>query len=434
MNKLAALFGLLLAGAAASAQSGGTDSGFSPYSVYGIGDLHAQGSAWNRTVGGAGIATRNHRFVNVLNPAAVTARDSLAFMADVGLSGRMSLYSEGTAQSANYLVNINDFVLSFPIYRQSAFMVGIRPFSDVGYRLSYHDMSTSGPGNIAYTGNRTYTSAGTGSIYELFIAGGVTLWNRLSLGAEYIHYFGSLNKETSVEFTTTSFRSMFQGDTLQLRGSTAKFGLQYEQPLSRNLTLSFGATYRLKARMKGSAMDYTYGVISSDSQSLSGTTRDLAGKISFGDEIGIGLGLRHTDKWALAADYVRSDWRSSGFDDLKGFANRGASVFSAGVAQSFRGGFEITPNRNDIRYYFKQCTYRFGGYLEQSYYQVDGKNVNTAALTLGITLPVYRWYNGITIGIELGQRGLGLPVKENFAAFSIGFNLFDIWFQKPRYQ
>lgn len=434
MNKTAAFCVLLLLSVAAAAQSGGTYSGFSPYSIYGIGDLHAPGSAWNRTMGGAGIATRNHRFVNVLNPAAVTARDSLAFMADFGLSGRMSLYSEGTAQSANYLVNINDFVLSFPIYRQSAFMIGIRPFSDVGYRLSYNDMTTDGSGNIAYTGARTYTSAGGGSIYQLFVSAGVTLWDRLSLGAEYIHYFGNLDKETSVEFATTSFRSMFKGDTLQVRGSTAKFGLQYEQKLSRNLTLTAGATYRLKARMKGSAFDYTYGVISSDTRSITRTERDLSGLISFGDEIGVGLALRHTDRWSLAADWTRSDWSSSGFDAVTGFANKGASVFSSSVAQSFRGGFEITPNRNDIRYYFKQCTYRFGGYLEQSYYQVNGKNVNTAALTLGITLPVYRWYNGITIGIEMGQRGIGLPVKENFAAFSVGFNLFDIWFQKPQYQ
>ena len=62
-----------------SAQNG-TYNGFSPYSVYGIGDLHAAGTAFNASMGGVGIATRNKRFVNTMNPASITARDSLSFM------------------------------------------------------------------------------------------------------------------------------------------------------------------------------------------------------------------------------------------------------------------------------------------------------------------------------------------------------------------
>ena len=63
----------------ASAQDGAY-SGFSPYSMYGIGDLFDPGTAYNQTMGGVGIASRNTRYLNVLNPAAVTARDSLSFM------------------------------------------------------------------------------------------------------------------------------------------------------------------------------------------------------------------------------------------------------------------------------------------------------------------------------------------------------------------
>ena len=53
-------------------------SGFSPYSVYGVGDLHTPGTAWNAGMGGVGIAARSKRFVNILNPASVTSRDSLS--------------------------------------------------------------------------------------------------------------------------------------------------------------------------------------------------------------------------------------------------------------------------------------------------------------------------------------------------------------------
>ena len=66
---------LVSAGSAAHAQSGEYLS-FTPYSIFGVGDLAQQGSAYNRSMGGVGVASRNVRYLNSLNPAAVTARDS----------------------------------------------------------------------------------------------------------------------------------------------------------------------------------------------------------------------------------------------------------------------------------------------------------------------------------------------------------------------
>ena len=60
----------------------GTYGAYSPYSIFGIGDISKEGTAFNKSMGGTGIAMRNRRFINYLNPAAVTARDTLSFMAD----------------------------------------------------------------------------------------------------------------------------------------------------------------------------------------------------------------------------------------------------------------------------------------------------------------------------------------------------------------
>ena len=134
-------------------------------------------------------------------------------------------------------------------------------------------------------------------------------------------------------------------------------------------------------------------------------------------------------------DYTRGDWTGSNFDAVRGFRNNGTYSFTSSVAQSVRAGLEFTPNRNDIRYFFKRCTYRFGGYMDQSYYQVDGKNITSAGITLGMTLPVFQGYNGITFALDLGQRGFGTAfVKEKYIGFHVGFNIFDIWFRKPQYQ
>ena len=127
-------------GAAAYGQDNGAYGSFSPYSIYGIGNMSKEGTAYNRSMGGVGIANRSKRFINIMNPASLTARDSLSFMADFGLSESNTIYRQNLdgakLRSGNNTFNIHDFVISFPIYRSSAFMVGITPFSDVGYGFS----------------------------------------------------------------------------------------------------------------------------------------------------------------------------------------------------------------------------------------------------------------------------------------------------------
>ena len=77
----------LVIGFCVSAQDG-TYGAYSPYSIYGIGDIAKEGTAYNKSMGGVGIATRNRKFINYTNPAAVTARDTLSFMADFGDGAR----------------------------------------------------------------------------------------------------------------------------------------------------------------------------------------------------------------------------------------------------------------------------------------------------------------------------------------------------------
>ena len=140
INRVAVTLLLLFSGWTLAAQTDGTYSGFSPYSVFGVGQLHQPGTAWNRSMGGVGIAARNNRYINILNPASMTARDSLSFMADFGLGGRISLFSEGNKKALNTTFNIDDFVMSFPLWKHTAAMVGITPISDVGYKIVYAEM------------------------------------------------------------------------------------------------------------------------------------------------------------------------------------------------------------------------------------------------------------------------------------------------------
>ena len=432
IEKLIILAVFLVVSVCVSAQDG-TYGAYSPYSIYGIGDISKEGTAYNKSMGGTGIATRNRRFINYLNPAAVTARDSLSFMADFGLVQNNTVYKQGDLKSGHNTFNIYDFVMTFPIYRSSAFMVGLTPYSDVGYDFSSIERDQNIIGN---TGNIVYDCYGTGSVYQAFVGAGVTFWKRLSVGAEAIYYFGNLDKITKMDYSDDSYRSLNSGSELTVRGLTGKFGLQYEQKLGGDVSMIIGATYKMGTNMKGYATNFRYATQSSVTDSLRHTVDTLGARgMKFGDEIGIGISVKGGERWSAEFNYLRSDWTKSGFESTDGFAVSGGSVFTSTVSQSFRAGFEIVPNRNDIRYYFKKCSYRFGAYYDQAYYKLDGNNINSMGITLGITLPVYQWYNGISLGVDIGQRASTKNnlIRERYATFVIGFNIHDIWFRKMQY-
>ena len=294
-----------------SAQDG-TYGAYSPYSIYGIGDISKEGTAFNKSMGGVGIATRNKRFINYMNPAAVTARDSLSFMGDFGLSQSNTVFSQGDIRSAKNTFNIYDFVLSFPIYRSSAFMVGITPYSDIGYDFSRVETDNDIIGN---TGNITYDSYGNGSVYQAFFGAGVTFWKKLSLGAEAIYYFGNLDKVTNMDYSNSSYRSLNSGNDLSLRAATGKFGIQYEQKIAGDVSMIIGATYRMSTDVKGYSTNFSYAAQSSSVDTLRYNVDTLAkAGLRVADEIGVGIAVSGGEKWSAEFNYLRSDWRKSGFD------------------------------------------------------------------------------------------------------------------------
>ncbi len=418
------------------AQTGDAYGAYSPYSVYGIGDIAKEGTAFNKSMGGIGIATRNRRYINTLNPASLSSIDSSSFMADFGLVQNNKIFHQKVnghrISSGNNTFNINNFVMAFPVYKSFAMMVGIMPLSNIGYDFSSYETDT---GIIGNTSTINYTHYGEGSVYQLFVGGGVEFWKRLSVGAELMYYFGSIDKVAYVDFTDASFQSVTSGVDMLVRGTTGKLGVQYDHPFGKNMHFTLGATYRFRARMKGHTDVYQFGDQSSVRDTISYNTLKNKDGLRFADEFGVGISIRRGEKWAVEVDYLRSGWKTTGMDnsDYTGTLNDG---FEARSTNSVRAGFEIVPNRNDIRYYRRRIAYRAGVYYDQAYYKYSGNNVSTKGITLGVTLPVYRLYNGLTLGVDFGKKGSlkNDMVRELYGTINIGFNIHDLWFHKQRYE
>lgn len=407
--------------------------GYSPYSIFGVGDMAVQGSAYNKAMGGTGIAGRNNRYLNIMNPAAVTARDSLSFMASMSLNINNKIFRQDNLVSANNVANINDVVISFPIQRASGMMLGVVPYSNMGFKFSgvYTD-----PDIVGNAGNVSYSASGIGSVYKAFAAAGVTFLKRISLGAEFDYYFGNLSKNFTTSFSDASYSSISNTNTLQLNGIGGTFGLQYEQPLGKDIKMVLGATYSTGAELKGYYEQgrFSAGSSTTDTLSYRNDTLGVGRKARLAGEIGVGIALKKNNKWIVELNYTRSDWRNSGMEGISGY-NLSTIPFSTSVSEAYRVGFEYIPNISDIRYYFNRVAYRAGAYYKREYYTLSGHNIASMGITVGATLPVFRFYNGISFGMELGQRASlsGNLTRERYINFSIGFNIFDIWFQKPQY-
>ena len=413
-----------------------TYGSYTPYSLFGVGDLAAPGTAYNKSMAGVGIAGRSNRFLNPINPASVTARDSLAFMADFSLLQDNKIFQQGDMTSASNTMNMSGCIISFPIWRSSAMMIGIIPYSDIGYGYSY---IFDDPDIIGNAGNVAYSASGKGSLYQAFAAAGVTFWRRLSLGAEFIYHFGKLEKSFSETFSNASYNGASNGHTMQLTAPAGKFGVQYEQPIGARSSIILGATYRTEAKLNGDVTSYRLSTGTAASDTLD--FKSGVPNVSLASEIGVGVSYRYGDKLMIEADYTRSDWRNSGMNTRDGFCGNiiggtGRSVFSTSVSEAWRAGVEYVPARNDIRYYYRKIAYRAGVYYKNDYYMLDDNKISAYGITLGATLPIFPGYNGITLGMDFGQRGSmkNNMIRETYINFSIGVNLFDIWFQKHQYQ
>ena len=109
-------------------------------------------------------------------------------------------------KSVNNTFNMHHIIASFPIWKSSAFKVGIVPYSNVGYKFV---TTESNDEMVAEAGDIKYSKIGQGSIYRTFRSG-ATFWDRLSVGADLQFYFGTINRYSSPFTTNTSFDRSIQ--------------------------------------------------------------------------------------------------------------------------------------------------------------------------------------------------------------------------------
>lgn len=428
-------FGLLfITATVALAQNDDAINTFTPYSFYGIGDLTRPGTPYNRAMGGIGTGVRTNRQVNFLNPAALTAHDSLSFMMDFGFENQ-NYYSAYYAAdpndkdlhtTASNSFNVHHIVMSFPVARKLVVGMGLFPYSNVGYKMQRTEMR---PEIIAETGNIYYTYQGEGNINQVTLSLGYAVNNQLSVGVQGQYYFGAIDRYSNILFTTDPyFSNVVSGTSLKVGNFGASLGAQYDYPLNKDLQLTVGATYQFSTPLGSRYLDFAYA----HTGTLVDTIRHISkteSSISVPQMISIGFSIRKGDLWMVGADYVYQHWNNNILNNASK-----KHRFSVTPSHLFRAGLEWTPRRNDFRNYFNRCTYRAGFNYEKSYMSFDNRQISDIGASIGVYLPVNRWNTGVNLAAEIGQRGTtqhGL-IRETYLKLSVSFSLFDFWFFRQK--
>ncbi len=417
----------------AAAQFDNTLNLFSPYTLYGVGNLNTGGTAAAGTMAGVGAALRSATSFNAVNPASYSAAAAQTFIFSFGMQGQNDYLKSSNYRSSHNAFNINDVSVQFRIAEKLGFGLSLTPYSTVGYKVSFTDRSSV----MAESGTVMYSYSGSGGFSRLKAGLGWSPFKNFSVGVDMLYYLGTVKRitESSVSdivSSSTEYRTIRITDRNQINTVNFEVGVQYEYPLRGGRAFTVGAVYEPKRKAD---LNHTRNIIS-DGTSVTDVIFDLSDKTGFDmpHRVVAGIGYR-TDKLSLGFDYDYQRWKGAIESEKIG----GGGIFEATDMHNIRAGFEYTPNRYDIRQVMKRWTYRGGVRYGNTYYTMNGKKITECAVSVGFGAPLQRnGFTAVNFGAEAGRTGTlsrGLS-RDTFVRIYLGFNIFvaQEWFVRHRFK
>ena len=397
----------------------------SPYTLYGLGDMYRPGGIANKAMGGINYGVRDPLAINSHNPAALSIQDSLVVMLDFGVGTKNTYSKTSTSKTSNNNLYFDYVDFSLKISKGLTVNVGLTPISDVGYDI---ERKETDPAQIYQYGDIKYSYIGEGGVNQLHWGAGYKLLQKLSVGVNMHYYFGSINRFSSTEFETSStFQNIYFDSKTRISKVGFTFGAQYHTRLNNSTFLTLGALYQPKTELSTRKEETTISIGDLASDTTRSNATNVKG-IFMPETFGFGFTVRKTDKFVFGADYTYQDWSNFNVDVFSH-----AFSFNTEKSHIFNVGFEYTPRINNIKNNLKRWNYRVGLRYAKTHMNCNGKDINEQSVSMGVGIPLARRLGSkINAAVEVGQRGTtsnGL-IKETFVTFSLGINIFDIWFQK----
>ncbi len=397
----------------ADARSQESQSGGSPYSIFGIGDLFTYTSARTYSMGISGVSLFGN-YVNNLNPATVTKLNStlISIAADYGFLKSSNGAIDNKVSNGNVRgINIG---IPFDQGRGWVMTLGFNPYSLVNYKVRVN-------GNSG-TQNYTQSFSGDGGLSRISVAMTYNIKRTVSVGLEYNYGFGEIKRNNFINFNNSGYTNTNIRKQFDFQKSFIKGGLVIDLGrLMKSIRLhnaSIGFVYQSGFNLSATEDAIIGSSIGTD------TTRLKDGEMGVPELYGFGISNIFGKRYLISADAIIQNW--SKYTEF--------GITPPNFQNSIRTGLgiEILPNP-DNNSVWQQLTYRFGGFYEKLFYRVNGQDINQFGIRAGLNIPISK-YNSIDLGFNYSQRGKtenGL-IKDEFFNISAAVNFGELWFLRPR--
>ncbi|MBD5317660.1 MAG: hypothetical protein HDS09_00110 [Bacteroides sp.] len=400
--------------AAATATGISAQNTTSPYSKFGYGLLRDNATSAQRQMGGVGYAMHSGRQVNVMNPAAYAAMDSMTFLFDMGTDLSMFWREEAAGKSHDWGGGLDYITMQFPVSKIVGVSAGLLPYSSVGY--SFGSDVTNG-----YSSHQ-----GTGGLNQLYVGAGVMPLKNLSIGMNISYLFGNISNDVFASQLTSTSQTLFE-QVMEVKDFHLQFGAQYTYNISRKNSVTVGVVYSPGKTLLGKTYMLKYYDTSSSPDTIAPGIVNMRGNFSLPDTWGGGISYEWNERLQAEVDLTYQNWAKAKYQQVENFTDtKFANRWRIGAGVSYipdpRGG------------YFKRMTYRAGGYYNRDYIMVEGNNVRDFGASCGVGFPAAGGKTVINLGFDyIRRQATPNPLlKEQYFNVTLGINFNQVWFFKNK--
>ncbi len=239
---------------------------FSPYTMYGIGELNTPGTLSMRSMGGVGVAMRNRGQVNLLNPAAYSATPQKSFLFSFGVEGQNYHNAQSDAgvkkRSAYTSVNFHDVAFQLPLAKRLGLGFSLTPYSSVGYRTKFYRAGSADDPVLGNVGPVQYAYQGEGDVTEVKLGVGWEVFKNFSVGVAAFYYWGNLDRSFVATISPITgegnYNSSVGSSRYSISNIKGQVGLQWSPILNRKRALTFGATFDIGGDLRPRVTETVY--------------------------------------------------------------------------------------------------------------------------------------------------------------------------------
>ncbi len=391
-------------------------SGNSPYSRVGLGDLADRASIYNLGMGGLGISNFNVAYINLKNPALIAHNTLTTFEAAYYFEAKR-LETQNATQN-NQGGNLANLSFLFPLRKDWTMGVGLVPYSTVNYQNISEEKLSLSPSFVQYT------YKGTGGVTQVYMSHGVRILKKINVGVQLNYNFGAIRYESQSQIVDN--RNLYVVELLNrlnFSDLSIRTGLSLRQKIKGNVFVNVGFVSDLAKNMN--VQEYLAGqrkvndaVISADTIPNQALSYYIPPSYEFG------ISIDRPFNFTVGLDYKIQDWSK-----YKGKSPVGA----LGNSHKWTLGAEWIPNANAVTGYLNRVSYRIGFSYSLTPIIINGVQLEERQASFGMSLPV-RGFSSFNFAAIGGQRGVidkGL-IRETYFKLIFGVTINDRWFEKRK--